>query len=420
MIGPIGVYYIYITDVHPTYKASFSGLLWWMFQLRQRQTFKNMLDPNNKKDFTFIDWGRERLAELEYLMPFHFCRFTIHLMQHACRTLWLTGPVYGTWMFVYERWIKIGKGFMHSSKSAGAGLMASAMTHEWLIRNNIQTQDDLNKLMTPPLSHFINKPKIRLLGKGQPSRIHQNIIDITCDYRLICNFLLTNDDVMKIINAEFETTHLVQSKNGSLLIYNWKIPDLSYTKIKLEIKNKFNKDITEDEINKILKGPVSIYEYARVNINGLTFVTDAHENTVSRITRKFIYYRKPLDGKEPADEEERGNQSKTKKTNQKDKNKNKDKLVARIDKIYNVLIRDVGDGFKTYTLLKITNYTYMKDDHESELPYVQKASEVQNVHDEMPVILINDVLPVNIALWPSTLDTKSTFLVVHSDPFFGD
>ena len=94
--------------------------------------------------------------------------------------------------------------------------------------------------------------------------------------------------------------------------------------------------------------------------------------------------------------------------------------MARIDKIYNVLIRDVGDGLKTYTLLKITNYTYMKEDHESELPYVQKTSEMQNVHNEMPFIEINQVLPVNIALWPSSLDTKSTFLVVHSDPSFQD
>jgi hypothetical protein len=58
--------------VDDLYKASFSGLIWWLFELRQRRTYKRMLDENNKDEFTYVQWGRERLAELEYLMPFHW------------------------------------------------------------------------------------------------------------------------------------------------------------------------------------------------------------------------------------------------------------------------------------------------------------------------------------------------------------
>jgi hypothetical protein len=402
-----------LLDIDVRYKESFAALLWWMFKLRQRQTFKRMLDPLNVDEFTYIDWGRERLAELEYLMPVNFCRITIHLMQHVCGSLRLTGPVHATWMFVYERWVKFAKGFMHSAKGAGVGLMSSIMTHEWLIRNSTTTREQLNELLTPPLSNFTTHPKISLLGSFKPAKLETNIQtnrDRMNTFRLICNFLLSNDESMIIINNEFVSSHPVQSKNGSLVIYEWIISDVSFQNIRNEILNKFNKNVTDEEIKLMLAGPVVINEYKRIKINECTFVTDDHEAVVSRITRKYIYYRKQKENR------------KNKKNNKKHKVVEDDedeyeKVVARIDKIYAVTTRSPGNCYKTYTLLKVMNYEF-EEDHESSLPHVSQMTEGNNVFKAMPIISATDVLPLNIALWPTSLNRDNNFLVVHTDPFF--
>ncbi len=103
MMGPIGIYYIHRSDIHPAYKHAFSYLLWWLNKLRRRYVHLEQIEEQ-------VDEGKIALAELEYLMPGHFCRLTLHLLQHICKTLYLTGPPHATWMFVYERWVKLAKG----------------------------------------------------------------------------------------------------------------------------------------------------------------------------------------------------------------------------------------------------------------------------------------------------------------------
>ncbi len=393
MIGPIGVYYIYLTDVQPTYRQAFTNLLWWMFKLRQRRQFKNMLDPDSS-EWTYYKWGREALATLEYLMPRNWCRITVHLMQHVCDTLRLAGPVHATWMFVYERWMKLGKGFMHSAKGAGEGMMNSAMTHEWLMRNMASTRDDLNKLLTPPLSHtHRDNPYIALVGAHRDVNLHPQRADKTSHFRLICNYLLTNDDAMNIINNEFVHTYPVQSKNGSKVIYDWTPSLPSYSKVIDDIRRKFDGiTVTPEDIKRMIAGPYAINEYCRISVNGVIFTTHQHESKVSRVTRKYLHYRTAYD-----------------------------KLaVARLDKIYHVMSRGVGKPMQDSILLKVSNYKFTTEKHESGLLCVQPLTEQQNVH-AMPIIRAEDIAPVNIALWPTTTVNPQkckTFLVVHTDPEF--
>jgi hypothetical protein len=162
MIGPIGVYYIYLLDIHPIYQEAFAGLLWWMYKLRRRYTHKQELDSTRSDSLPVI--GRERLAVLEYLMPNHFCTILLHLLQHACDVLSFTGPPHGTWMFYFERWVQIAKGLLHSPFSAAEGLMRAVMTHEWLTFANYKTNDDVDRLLQPPLDRYERKPVVVFQG----------------------------------------------------------------------------------------------------------------------------------------------------------------------------------------------------------------------------------------------------------------
>jgi hypothetical protein len=97
-------------------------------------------------------------------MPTGFCTILLHLLHHACDVLSFTGPPHGTWMFVFERWVQIAKGLLHSPFSAAEGLMRAVMTHEWLTFSQYKTKKDLEALLTPPLDRHENVPVCRFLG----------------------------------------------------------------------------------------------------------------------------------------------------------------------------------------------------------------------------------------------------------------
>lgn len=76
--------------------------------------------------------------------------------------------------------------------------------------------------------------------------------------------------------------------------------------------------------------------------------------------------------------------------------------------------------------MKVRSYDYahtkegekrVYEKHESELPYVQPASQKSQLFDALPIINAEDVHPVNIALWPAALNRISEKrLVVQIDP----
>jgi hypothetical protein len=423
MIGPIGIYYIHATDIRDTYKDAFSGLLWWMFKLRQRQTFKDMLvDDDESEVYTYVKWGRDRLATLEYLMPVHFLRHTVHLMQHVPEFLRLTGPVYTTWMMKYERYIGLAKGTMHSSKSAAKGFMSNMMMHEWRISRSMSTSNDLRSLMTPPLSHFPHRVRIQLLGASTQTRLHFDRDDKYSDFRLICNYLLTNDPVMRIINHEFERTHPDTSRRGTLLIYDWNIQAPSYATIIAKIKEETNVNVDAQDIDTMIRGPVGgIRRHKKVTVNDVSFDCHNHERANSRVTRKFIYFKMPDDGSSgDLDDDDDVNPRRQRQSSSIWNNREveRDRVVGQIESIYEVVSHDVSRLAKVYTLLRVTSYKYLQE-HASGIPHVQPLSDRQSVYT-MPIIPAQDVLPVNIALWPASLNAHQSFLVVHTDPFFGE
>lgn len=165
MIGPIGIYYIHQLDICPMYKKAFTEMLNWMMLLRRRYANVDSVDPNNTHETaSFERVGRKCMARLESMMPVHFCTLVFHLMSHTVSRIADTGPVHGTWMFVFERWIQIAKRVLKSRKSPVEGLMRGMMKEEWTAVERHTTEKDLADLLRPPLSHFTQGRIVTPLG----------------------------------------------------------------------------------------------------------------------------------------------------------------------------------------------------------------------------------------------------------------
>jgi hypothetical protein len=396
MIGPIGVYYIHKTDIHPTYKQAFSYLLWWMYKLRRRYIVKSMMQPTERGgEYTLFDMGREWLAKLEILMPSFFCTFVVHLLQHACSTLLYTGPVHGTWMFVFERWIQIAKGLLHSPKGAEEGLARGMMRYEWRVRNSYRTKDDLKSLITPPPSH-IPEPIISLIGNGMIVKLDNDIGNRRAannlsqtTHRLIFRFLCSNDPLTSLLQQGLRKFLPQQAHSGEITLDEWDPSPEAIGWLIAEVEKLTQLKPTEQEIKKMLKGPsTTCLEYIRMEINGTTFCTLEHEGVDGTSTRCMIFYKMGKKG----GEEVLG--------------------TAHIERIYTITSNSVLRFGKVYNLIKVRNYVNAGE-HESELLHVKPASMRENI-DAMPIIRPEDIHPFNIAAWPAG-KTEASFLIVFTE-----
>jgi hypothetical protein len=400
LISSMGVYYIYMLDLHDAYKEAFAHTLWWMYMLRRRFTVKDMLDPNKKTagkkgDITLVEWGKERLARLESIMPRPFCTLVMHLMQHACKTLRLAGPPHAHWMFPFERWVKLPKARLHSALGAARSIMKQMMEHEWITLLPLSSEEDRKSLMQPPLSHFPDKRFVEVLGTAK----HVTLIprsDYKDDYSLIFRYLISNDTSLTILNDEFQRANPTY-RQGKIVFRLWKPSNDSMFNVleKLRVLHNRN-DITDVDVMLMIKGPPrEVHEFHRFSVNGVTFCTRSKESAKARCTRRFLYYR---------NEGAKGNDGTV-----------INKMVAQVERIYQVLSTSCMKTQTLHTLIRVKNYQYVDGEHPSQLPHVEPAVANYDLFKGMPVINANDVFPVNIACWPASLAANNTFLVVQSE-----
>jgi hypothetical protein len=394
MIGPIGIYYIHQLDIHPTYQSAFSALLWWMFKLRRRYTIKSELDESEPNSLPHV--GRECLAVLEHMMPNAFCTILFHLLQHACSVLSFTGPPHGTWMFVFERWVQIAKGLLHSPYSAAVGVMKAVMTHEWLTFSQYKTQQHLDQLLTPPLDRHEQHPVIQVLGIPKLIKLDQ-LKQADSLFRKTFVFLLQNDPVMQIVNDVFNKRYQKQAKNGGKVIDDWTPHADDFAAIRSRIQMITNKDITMEEVKQVIRGPTIVKSYDRMRSNLTSFSTQSYEaKNPSRCTRKMIKYKS-------------------------DKGKH---AYAHIEQIITLLSHDAMNFAKEYTLLIIHNWKPVmkgpkghqsKIDHPCGLPHLSKVSKQENVFQCIPVIAAEVVYPYNVAAWPASgvASDSGNYLIVQ-------
>jgi hypothetical protein len=97
MAGPIGIYYINMTNIQQRYKQAFCDVLWWIYELRARSIELDILTSGGMK----LQWQQNAVI-LEYLMPLHFLTFNFHLFQHIVDDILENGPWHSTWMFPTE------------------------------------------------------------------------------------------------------------------------------------------------------------------------------------------------------------------------------------------------------------------------------------------------------------------------------
>lgn len=297
---------------------------------------------------------------------------------------------------------------LHSSFSAGEGIMRACMTHELMIKKRFHSVAHKLELLTPPITYWSDRRECKFFGKPKEITLDRESID----YKLIRMYLLSNDLILKILNDEFTKQYRHAAANGTMKIENW-IPDQQtklylYNALKQHYvhgnNNSANNEFysySEFELNYLqsllLGPPIQVKEYNRIEINNIKFRTHKYEGN-KKTTHKYVYYRIASDIRD-------------------NRNKMRTKVAAQIDKIYQVYNTCILDDriTRAHTLLSVTNYLYVVNEvHASELPYVYEASTAKNTFTATPIISVDNVLPVNIALWKT--ENSQRFLVIQIDP----
>ncbi len=416
MIGPVGVFYIYQLDLHPTYQAAFSSLLWCLYELRARKITKDRLKEDDPHGLPVRI--QEALARLEYLMPNNFLTILLHLVQHICAVIRFTGPVHGTWMFTFERWIKRAKRVLHSGYSAAEGVMKNMMLERWTILNRYKTKAQLDELLTPPLDHLpVNEtPNITrsyvLVGKAVPKKfVYSANPKRPNTFRLIYVWLLQNDPLFMAINKVYKSvvpesyyTGGVESIDVWLTTKYFK-PDVHFSLVQAAAKQVGVTINTIDELATILRGPVHYASYKRFRINDAEFCNSEWEDRPSgtrSTTRRCIKYRLT----DPTMREFDFGFG-----------------YAMIEGIYEFRSHELLGSSTVYELLQIHNYArktkqkWSKKDsryevHPSQLTRVTRASQENNTYKHSSIITMKQVSAFNVAFWPD--GATRNYFVVHT------
>lgn len=405
--SPLGIYYVHATDLHLKYKNAFCDLIWVLHKLRRRFVTFDMLDPRSKKQ-TYVKSLREALARLECLMPLQWCTICVHLLQHACSVLQYTGPPHATWNFGYERWIQIAKKLIKATKDPIVTLLNGIVEHEWTMFQSFETTEDLEGLLTPPLS-WLPSRVVQYLGAGKNVVLgikpnHPCIPSKYNDWRLIFDFLLNEDPLFSVIGDEYKRCHPAWKKIG-MLVEIWKPNTQSLLTMIAAAKEK-QINVTSDQLMKLLTGPDrNAVEYKRMSVNGIVFVTGDFQKSKGRRSRNICFYvnskqrNQFLDPKIPNDQIRWP--------------------IAAIERILLVKSTPLLSHQKIYKLLRIQNHAYQAA-HPTQLPHVQPVLRKLTVRVQ-PIVDAMCIKPYNIALWPANAHALTDkFVAVWIDPQHGD
>lgn len=411
LAGPIGVYYIHATDMHPVYKQAFSDLIWCLYKLRRRFVTLDMLKASGRKA-TYVTYLRESLVRLEYLLPNHWNTINVHLLQHLCESLKFKGPPHGTWNFGFERWIQIAKGVLKSGKSPTIGLMRAMVEYEWTTFFSYQTPNDLDELLTPPLNAnpFVT---VRLLGNGRPialtdTPLYPNTPKRYGEWRLVYDFILNEDPLFSIIGDEYRATHRNWKQTG-MIVESWTPNADSLMTMQQTILATLKINITHAEIMQLLVGADrNAMEYDRIQLNQTEFVTSSHQQAKGRRSRNVCFFSNQQQQDEYVNSTSR-----------------QDKInypIGVIDRILLVKSTSILRFQTIYKVFRIQNYEYLTKEppHPSSLPHVKPIPRHLTVQVQ-PIIDVMSVKPYNVALWPALATTSNgKFLAVWIDPQHGD
>jgi hypothetical protein len=306
LAGPIGIYYIEMTDIHPRYKMVFQDLLRCFYDMRYHALNTTDLDDATA-NYDSLRWYRECAAILEYLMPINFNHINQHVWQHAISELVYAGPVFGHHMFPFEAGAGWLKSLLKSPKSPEEGL-ARSIAAEWrtmLHKYDEQDVDTITRRLlapkyrgrTPQVIDYISYPQRMPEPKRRdtPATRAQIAADNAVELKLLHNYFLENDIVSKMVQDEFIRMHGGHTSKEwkKFNIKNWVVDEQSFNRIDQHHMREFGLHITRQVIEHVKVGPIEeeVMTYKKIKINDTDFcdvVTDGNFKTTNSCVRYTV------------------------------------------------------------------------------------------------------------------------------------
>jgi hypothetical protein len=305
--GPIGIYYIEMTDLHPRYKLVFQDLLRCFYGMRYHAlNTHDLIDPSGQEEYDVLKWYRECAVILEYLMPINYNHINQHVWQHAVSELIYAGPVFGHHMFPFEAGAGWLKKLLHSPKSPEEGL-ARAIASEW--RTMLHKYDDQNveaivqRLLAPKFRghsgrdvvvQTVSYPACLPQAKPKDSAVTRAQInaDNVAEVLMLHSYFRENDAVCKIVEEEFRRAKGPTWKQFD--VTTWVVSDESLGRIDQQHRAAHRgQGITRAQVEYARAGPVAdaIITYKKIRINDTDFcdvVTDANFKTTNCCVRYSV------------------------------------------------------------------------------------------------------------------------------------
>jgi hypothetical protein len=306
MAGPIGMYYVEMTDIHPRYKKAFIDMLNFLYGVRCRVLWRQELHDPARADGPLYDCTRsyqESAVILEYLLPINWNQVNQHVWQHAVSELVYAGPVYGHQMCPFEAGAGWLKSLLHSPKVPEEGL-ARAIASEWrsmLHKYDAADQDAIVKRllapkyrgMVPPIIDFIAKPKQLPVPKRTDTADAKRAIQDANKRELqyMHAYFLGNDDMCKVLQSEFELAYPGTWKQLDIKL--WNVSDESFDAINTRLAARSFDTLTMSELRTVLQGPLEsdVFVYTKMKVNDTVFcdtTTDGNFRTTNSLMRYWV------------------------------------------------------------------------------------------------------------------------------------
>lgn len=383
MCGSVGIYYLARFDIHYEYRKAFSQTLLWLESLRKKHAnFDGLI--NEDAEYDERCYGFDVLATLEYLMPPYFCTINMHLLVHLVDMMAYTGPLYGTWMFSFERYANHLKGFVQSSPNIEETLARNVQLSEALYFRTTDTADpDMNTFDRAPyhLHKVVQEPSgnIEML----------QVAEAMGEWQLISKWLWTNDPLLHIIHTVFKQEQ-PSGKDKQGAFEAWKPTGKAIKQInelvhadepKLQAFSSLSLTLSDVlKIKRTSEGEAQVTRCEKLVVNDINFCTFAKDGTFKTTNSAIKYDAEGADGSIMTE-------------------------TARIRSIYKVQSHQLTTvPSQWYTLVYVSRYEPVHTELESELkalPRFVLMTQAQNVSDSEPIIKATAIEPVNYAMWES-------------------
>lgn len=236
-----------------------------------RKLCSKVVDPNNLD--ALQDEIVKTLCELEMYFPPSFFDIMVHLCVHLVREVKLCGPVYLRWMYPFERFMKILKGYVKNMYRPEGCIAESYLVEEAI------------EFCTAYLSNAeaIGIPKSRHFG-----RIH-GLGMMGAEVLSISRILIEKAHLYVLFNSAIAEPYVNEHKELLLSLYpsnneKWLLDEHNKTfpdwfKKKILVLKQESSESVSDDLLWLSQGPnLQVMSFSSYAINGYTFYTKTQDD----------------------------------------------------------------------------------------------------------------------------------------------